>query len=135
MGCLLKGRGLYDSATASSVMPFRNSAVSLPSGVREAPLLRTILSPQDANLLERFEEEMLRPTIEVERINFLQGEPNVYTDVRLKSNAKLYANFVKRCEKIGIINFTTKCKCECGVFFCQKEAQQNPPHFRLPGAK
>ena len=64
---------------------------------------------------------MLRDVKEVERLREVAGAANVYFDPVLKNNPHKYANFVRRCAKIGLLEFTTDCICQLGIFFVLKK--------------
>ena len=94
---LLGGRSLYAHMASSGTVPFKNAAVSLPSGVQGAPLLRSILPRPEAIILERFEEEMLKDPTEVRRIRGALGAPNSYMDPQAEGQRQYVC---KVCEKM-----------------------------------
>jgi hypothetical protein len=118
---LLKGRSPYSVEAPTSTAAFVNASVSLPSSVREGPLLTSLLPEAAKEKLERFETHMLRDSVEVTRLQSINGAGNVYFDPVLKNNPHKYANFVRRCAKIGLLEYTTECICQLGIFFVVKK--------------
>ena len=84
---------------------------------------RSVSSPGFSNtqLLEDFETRMLRPAHAVEELDTLLGPAGCYHDPRLQSDVKVYAKFVRRCNSIGLVAFTTECLAELGIFFVRKK--------------
>ena len=80
-------------------------------------MLTDLLPEAAKELLERFETRMLRDTKEVERLREVTGAANIYFDPVLKNNPHKYASFVRRCAKIGLLDYTTDCICQLGIFF------------------
>ena len=123
-GCLkhlLRGRSVYDSAPSSSVAPFESGRVALPTSLHGCPQLSSLLPAADRNLLEGFEQRLLRDPSEVESLIRDHGEPIVYMDATLGRSRKQYKQFVQECFEIGLVSYTTDCRSQLGIFFVSKK--------------
>jgi hypothetical protein len=117
---LLKQRSIYQSSAASATATFVNALVSLPSSLKDAPLLKALLPAPDGDLLEGYAERLMRPSSEVAELIRLRGEPRTYSDPVLARDSKKYAAFVRRCVKIGMLGYTVNCKSQLGIFVVKK---------------
>ena len=62
---LLKGKAGYSTAGLTTMAPYEYSAVSLPSGVLDAPFLKDMLQLQAKQFLLEYDTRMLRSPTEV----------------------------------------------------------------------
>ena len=120
---LLKGRGGYVAAAASqaNLAPYEYSLLSVPECVADAPFLADILTAEACKTLEGYEKYMLRPREDVARIREERGAPGRHVDPTLLRSPRAYAKLVKRMHNNGMIDYTTTCYCELGVFFVWKK--------------
>ena len=83
--------------------------MALPIDLHGCPQLSSLLPAADRNLLEGFEQPLLRPPHEVKSLIREHGEPNVCMNASLRRNLKLYKKFVRECFDIGLVSYTMEC--------------------------
>ena len=123
---LLRGRTLYDEVRADvNLAPYQADRVSLPSDVRDSHPILDLLPPRSREMLEGYQERMLRDGPEVRLHDEMNGEIKPHVDPSLVRNQRRYGQFVKKLDQIGLLRFTTRPKEHVGVFFAHKKGGEN----------
>ena len=120
LALLLRGKGVY-ATSPSHMAPFSNSLLSVPTSIAGSPVITQLLGEQEVNFLEGYKALMLRPPSEVEQLDEMHGPIKAYTDPLLRKNRRIYAAFIKRLKKIGMVTYSRSAKCVLGVFFVRKK--------------
>ena len=118
---LLRGRGSYDVAAgaANNLAAFDPLRVALPSDVRDAPTIASLLPSDAAHFLE-VESRMLRPEDEQALIG--GASPTLpYVDPKLKGSRRSQISFAKQLLEIGLFRVTRRRRGTVGVFFVEKK--------------
>ena len=121
IGSLLKGRTPYSCLAQSSVVPVEIPKVALPEDVSTGPFLDELLASRDSHLLDGGFQAMLRTSSQVSALEEALGAPNSYMDEKLARSNRLYAKFISKCMKIGIITLSLTAKSVQGVFFVRRK--------------
>ncbi len=64
---------------------------------------------------------MLRPLSEGEQLDEMHGPIKAYTDPLMRKNRRIYAAFIMRLKKIGLVTYSRSAKCVLGCFFVRKK--------------
>ena len=113
---LLRGRGSYNvvADAANNLPAFDPLRVALPSDVKDAPTLASLLPSDAAHFLE-VESRMLRPEDEQALIG--GGSPTKpYVDPKLKGSRRLQIAFAKHLLDIWLFRVTRQRMGTVGVF-------------------
>ena len=116
---LLRAKSGYDVA-GTRVATYRRGAVSLPSGVSDAPLASDLGCETARLYLTEFRERMLRPGDKVE-IAAEADKVKPYMDVVLGRSRRGYVEFVRDLDQRGLVNWVTDPLAECTIFFVDKK--------------
>ena len=92
--------------------------MSLPSDVRHAPEVATLVAPDEAPFLTDG-SLMLRP--EEERSEMSQSLIVPYVDPKLRSSRRLHTDFVRQLLDIGLFRVTRVRRGTVGLFFVLKK--------------
>ena len=121
LGSLLKGRSPYGNLSTTTVVPCIVSKVALPEcGASRAPLAE-LLPSQDRHYFHGGAQAMLASVEHRTSVSEALGDASSFMDVRLDRDPKLYAQFVARCVKMGMVSFTLEPLCVQGVFFVKRK--------------
>ena len=111
------GYGLDDTTVA----PFQDGKVSLPSSAVSCPRAVDLLGGRARTSLENFETEILRSDADVWQHDALEGRVEPYMDVVLSKNKKMYLNFVKDLISRGVVRWCRFAKERTTLFFVRKK--------------
>ena len=116
---LLRGRGGYDvaSGVANHLATFDPLLVALPSDVRDAPDVASLV-PQDVAQYLEAESRMLRQDEETE---FGLRPVTPYVDPKLRSSRRMQIGFAKDLLRIGLFRATRTRQGTVGVIFAKKK--------------
>ena len=103
---LLRGHSVYEPVSAVNVVPYRPGELSLPTCLRQAPLITEVCSDRARKYLEGEGERMLRSGPDVQQLLEEVGEPRRFVDSRLARSPRLYAQLVQELDGIDYLQFT-----------------------------
>ena len=103
---LLHGHASYDSRDDHTMAArYESGPVSLPDDISMSRDVREVLGVKDRLLIEGWQESMLLPLDEYERLNYELGEVASVWDRKLLANFKEYRKFIGRLDELGLIRW------------------------------
>ena len=129
LGELLAGRGGYEADLASvTLAPFVDERVSLPTdSMADAPFVGDLLEGAARDFLEEADQLMLRTGDDfTDSMQRAPTEP--YTDPLLRRRPRVYAKFIRRLQKLGMVEYRLQARERVGIFFVRKKRQGYHSH-------
>ncbi|CAK0851827.1 unnamed protein product, partial [Prorocentrum cordatum] len=115
---LLRGHAPCDGAGClARVAPFRKGLVSLPETVEGCPPFEDVAPPEVQRFLKGHPERMLRADSPSSTVT-----PSF--DPALKRSVKTYRQFISDLRRRGSVGWTTRPRCQVGLFFVEKDGGQ-----------
>ena len=119
---LLRGRVSYDTRDDyTTAVPYESGSVSLPEDVSNSKDVRELLDAEDRQLIEGWQESMMRSSRELDQLNNDYGEIVPFWDRKLQRNSKEYRQLIKKLDDLGLIAWTTEPMEFASIFFVAKK--------------
>lgn len=92
----MRGRGVYNAEANVNLAAYRCDCASLPESVYWLPSILELLGPEDCQILEVRQEQMLRSADKIDSIISACGEVTLFMGPIPQFNKKDYVRFIRK---------------------------------------
>ena len=127
----LRGQSSSVYELPSNLAGYRKGSISMPDCKDWLAPLLELLPEEDRVTIANFEQDVLRCDKDVEDLNSLFGQITPYFDPAFQRSWRLYADFVRKLHKGGMVRWGLSRKERVTPFFCKKEVRRPSTDHRL----